>query len=247
MENKLKQKRGVSKIITLAMVLLLPGFLSIVLNKFGSNSYVTLPIFGEKYLSGEVVKKMGKEYPDTVYHSLTPISFVDMHNEKVTMLDNDTSIYIVNLFFTRDSAFSQHNMEQLKTVTDRFAYNHIVQIFSISVDPNDSALELSAFMKPYNPISNPNWYIVSQPSRNIFEYSQRELLIDAMINPMDSNSFIIDNRYLLLDSKHRIRGMYEGDQHTEIKRLEDEVKLLLVEEVRNRPKKIDKKENAEVN
>lgn len=247
MKNKLKQKKGVSKIITLAMVLLLPGFLSIVLNKFGSNSYVTLPIFGEKYLSGEVVKKMGKEYPDTVYHTVSPISFVDMDDRELTMFNNDTAIYIVNLFFSDDSAFSHHNMEQLKGISDRFAYNNMVQIFSISVDPADSATKIRDFMQAYQPIANPHWHIVSMPSKDIFEYTRKELLLDAMVNPMDSTTFLIDSRYLLIDSKHRIRGMYEGEQHTEIKRLVDEVKLLLVEEVRNRPKKIDKKENAEVN
>lgn len=233
--TKLKQKKGVSKVITLALVLLLPGFLAIMMNRFGSNSYSTLPVFGEKFLSGEVIKKMGKEIPDTVYHTLQSISFSDMDGEDITLLSDDTSIYVLNLFYTKDKSFSKHNTDQMEGLAERFGYNSKVNLFSISVDPNDTSERLKEFMKQYLPLKSKHWFVVTNPSRDIFKFAQEEMLIDAHQNPEDSSHFYIDNTFLLVDSRHRIRGVYSGDQQSEAKRLEDEIKLLLVEEVRNRP------------
>lgn len=239
--TELKQKKGVSKVLTLALVLLLPGFLAIIMNRFGSNSYSTLPVFGEKYLSGEVIKKMGKEIPDTVYHTLQPISFIDMDGYEITLLSDDTSIYVLNLFYTKDQSFSKHNTEQMDGLAERFGYNSKVNLFSISVDPNDTPESLTKFMKQYMPLKSKHWFVVTKPSRDIFKFAQEEMLIDALPNPEDSTHFYIDNTFLLVDSRHRIRGVYSGDQKSEAKRLEDEIKLLLVEEVRNRPLTVEKK------
>lgn len=71
-------QRSRSKVIILAMVLLLPGFLYIAVNRLGSNEYVSLPVFGEKKLSGEMKRNWGREYPDTIFHTLSNISFKDV-------------------------------------------------------------------------------------------------------------------------------------------------------------------------
>ena len=64
--NNISKKRNVSTIIILAIVLLVPGFLYIALNKIGSNQYLKLPIYGEKVLSGKMNRIMGREIPDTL-------------------------------------------------------------------------------------------------------------------------------------------------------------------------------------
>lgn len=232
-------KKGFSKIIILAMVLLFPGFLSIMMNKFGSNSYVTLPIFGEKTLTGESLTKMGKETPDTAYHIVKELGLLSWDGRNVTMLDNDSSITVVNLFYSADQSFSKSVMDVLSPIVERFAYNPLVDFFSVSVDSGETENKLTAFLKGYKGLDNRNWHVVYQPTADISDYVRNELLIDAMVDPQDSTRYIISNLLVLIDSKHRIRGFYDSAQASEIKRLEDEIKLLLVEEVRNRPLRIE--------
>jgi protein SCO1/2 len=45
----------------------------------------------------------------------------------------------------------------------------------------------------------------------------------------------------LLDSEKRIRGFYDISLRSELDRLEDEIKVQLVEEVRNNPLKVERK------
>jgi protein SCO1/2 len=67
------------------------------------------------------------------------------------------------------------------------------------------------------------------------------MLIEAMPVEGDSTKFIISNQFVLLDSEKRIRGFYDISLRSELDRLEDEIKVQLVEEVRNNPLKVERK------
>ncbi|MBE8713411.1 photosynthetic protein synthase I [Sphingobacterium sp. KB22] len=238
--TKVSQKRNGSKLIILAMVLLLPGFLYIMVNKMGSNEYVKLPVYGEKSLSGKTNRSMGRDIPDTLYHTLSPIQLTDSNNKQVTFLGNDTAVTVVHLFYSKDKSSSKPMMDNLAGIAKRFIANPVVELYSISVDPNDTPEDIKAFAN-YPRLDAKNWFVTTRPNVDIFEYAQKQMLIDAMKDSNDSNRFIIASKFLLIDSKHRIRGFYDINLQSEIKRLEDEIKLQLVEEIRNKPLKVEQK------
>src|SRR5690606_25307343 len=88
--SKTTRSKNISKLIILALVLFVPGFLYILVNKMGSNEYIKLPVFGEKKLSGEMRRVMGREIPDTIFHQLSPVEFVNYDNKPVKFLGTDT-------------------------------------------------------------------------------------------------------------------------------------------------------------
>lgn len=234
-------QRNKSKVIILAMVLLLPGFLYIAVNKFGANEYVSLPVFGDKVLSGEMKRNWGREYPDTIFHTLPQIEFQSLDGQQVQFLGVDTVFTVAHLFYSKDKSFSKLMFDHVDALSTRFKENPFVHFYSISVDPQESLADLQDFAKPYKTIGSKNWEVVFQPSVDIFAYAKQKMLIDAMVDPTDSTSFLISNQFVMIDSKRRIRGFYDISQKGEIDRLEDEIKLQVVEEIRNRPSKIEQK------
>lgn len=228
-----------SKVIILAMVLLLPGFLYIAVNRLGSNEYVSLPVFGEKKLSGEMKRNWGREYPDTIFHTLSDINFLNLKGDTVSLLDVDTAMTVVHLFYSKDQSFSRLMLDNIEGLANRFKENPLVRFYSISVDPQETKESLQAFTKKYKQIDQRHWQVVFHPSVNIFDYAKKDLLIDAMVDPADTTKFLTSNQFVLIDSKRRIRGYYDVSQKVDIDRLEDEIKLQVVEEVRNRPLKIE--------
>jgi len=230
-----------SKIILLALILLVPGFLYIAVNRLGSNHYISLPVFGEKRLSGEMKRNWGREYPDTVFHTLGALNFTNFDGKPVAFPASDTTINIVHLFYSKDESFSRLMMENVQGLSDRFQENPLINFYSISVDPSESEASLRNFTKSFKGLQNGHWKMVFAASSDIFSYAKKHLLIDAMIDPTDSTRFLISNQFVLIDSKRRIRGFYDVSQKGEVDRLEDEVKLLVVEEIRNRPAKIAQK------
>lgn len=234
-------RKNRSKIVILALVLLLPGFLYIAVNRFGVNSYASLPVFGEKQLSGEMNRNWGREYPDTIFHILPSIDLEDITGEKMTFPAADTCISVVHLFYTRDEAFSRLMFDHIDALATRFQANGIVNFYSISVDQSDTEATLTSFVRPYKNLTAKHWHVVFNPNVDIFAYAREHLLIDAMVDPADSRRFLISNQLVLVDSRKRIRGFYDISQKDAVDRLQDEVKLLLVEEVRNRSLKVEKK------
>ena len=63
---------------------------------------------------------------------------------------------------------------------------------------------------------------------------RKGLLLDVIEDDRkDKPSFIFGNKIILIDVQHRIRGMYESDSPEATSRLEDEIKVLIAEYLRN--------------
>jgi len=240
-----KTQRSNSKLIILALILLVPGFLYIAVNRLGSNQYVSLPIFGEKSLSGEMKRNWGREYPDTIYHTVPAVKFLDASGNSILFPAQDSCVSVVHLFYTQDSSFSRLITDKAFQIADKFKENPYVKVYSISVSPKDNKFTVDAFITPYRSHIAKNWNVLYGSSVDIFSYARKSLLIDAMSDPTDSERFLISNKLVLLDSKSRLRGFYDSSLKGEIDRLEDEIKLLMVEEIRNRPAKLKLKQHGD--
>jgi protein SCO1/2 len=60
------------------------------------------------------------------------------------------------------------------------------------------------------------------------------LLLDAIADDTKGKaSFIFSNKIVLIDNLHRIRGIYEADDAGANAKLEDEIKVLIAEYLRN--------------
>ena len=229
------------KLIILALVLLVPGFLYWAVGKLGSNQYVRLPVYGHKELSGEMKRNWGREYPDTIFHTVPELALNDVQRGPIHFMESDTSISVVHLFYGRDDSFSKLMLDHVDALASRFQAIPLVQFYSVSVDSTDTAERIRGLLKDYKDLDKKHWYIGLHPDRPIFEYAREQLLIDAMIDPADSSRFLISNQLVLIDGKHRIRGFYDISVKGEVGRLEDEIKLLTVEELRNRSTKIEQR------
>lgn len=233
MSKSKNTRKNNSRIFILALILLVPGFLYIALNRFGANEYVSLPIFGDKVLSGKMNSKMGREFPDTIFHTIDTTGLLNHKGEHITFLEDDTAMSVVHLFYTQDQSFSRLMLNSFEKLSNRFQHSPTVRFYSISVDSSDSSKILADFVKPYMGLENLKWQIASKPTSLSFKYFTDNLLIDAMIDPIDSTKFIVGNQIILVDSRRRIRGFYDIGLKGEMDRLEDEIRLQLIEEIRN--------------
>lgn len=240
MSDKVRSK-GFSKIVILALVLFVPGFLYLFLKNMGTNEYVKLPVFGEKRVTGEMRRSMGREIPDTAFHQLAPIHLTNVDGRQVTFLEGDSAITVAHLFYTKDQAFSTIMFEYLDQIATKFQNNHLVQLFSMSVDPDETVAQLEGILAPFPNRIDRNWFVTLPAGVDMLSYARENMLLEGMRDPVDSSKFIIGNQFILIDSQRRIRGFYPVSEHTEMKRLEDEIKLQLVEEIRNRPLKVEKR------
>ena len=223
--------KRIIKIVVLATILILPGFLYYLLEREGKNRYKSLPVYGAKELTGTFSKRMGKEIPDTLFHQLTSFKAVNQESDTLLVLSESANITVVNFFYTRCETFCDLLLKEMDRVATRFANNQRVDFYSMTVD---TVYDRPAILKQYSDGLAPQakkWNFLTSPF-NTLEVIRRGFLVDALEDPSRPGIFIHSSSFVLLDSKRRIRGYYDVNHPKEIDRLIDEIKLLLVEEIR---------------
>lgn len=243
MEQRPRNSKGIVKVLVLAAILILPGFLYYLLEREGKNSYKPLPIFGEKTLTGTFSSRMGEQIADTTYHLVPEARFMNSEGQWITIPAQDTSISIVNFFYTRCESFCQHMNDEMDRVAIRFSNNPKVRLYTFSVDTaydSPEVLENYVAEAGYAPETK-KWSFLSGTlsphadevgRTDLLEYARQSWLVDAVQDTSRTAAFIHSSSLILMDSQRRIRGYYDVNHPKEVDRLIDEVKLLLVEEVR---------------
>jgi len=215
------------KIIILALILALPGFLYYLLTVEGKNHYKSLPIFGPKQVAATTHKVKGKAIPDTIYHTLEDFNLKDQAGKPVSFKDFDQKIFVVNFFYTHCPTTCKQvntNMDSLAVVWKK---NQMVKFISITVDPNhDTPTALKDYAKQFK--QSPNWQFLTGDTTNIYKLARKGLLVDAL---QTGDDFIYSNKFILIDSQKKIRGYYPGTVMLELTRLNDEIKVLITEEL----------------
>lgn len=233
---KKRNSSRIYKILILAAILALPGFLYYLLENKGENRYKALPIYGEKQLTGTFTSRMGDQIPDTAYHIVPQVDLIDQTGNEVVVPVRDSAIAVINVFYTRCESFCEHMNDEMNRVAERFINNDKVRFYTISIDTlYDTPKVLADYSTQYNPVSK-KWQFLSGSGMptDVFDFVRSGLLVDAFQDTSKEATFVHSSSLILLDSEHRIRGYYDVNHLKEVDRLIDEVKLLLVEEVRLR-------------
>jgi len=244
MTDKKKSTR-IFKVLILAAILILPGFLYYLLEKEGKNSYKPLPIFGEKTLTGTFTSKMGDQIPDTAYHLVPKAVLTNQMGEDVQFPAEESSISVVNFFYTRCDTFCPYMNEEMNRVASRFINNPKVRFYTLTVDTlYDTPEVLNAYSSNFQPETKKWHWLTSRKgfedghldslgrTNDIHAIAREGYLVDAFQDTTREAAFIHSSFLILIDSERRIRGYYDVNHKKEVDRMIDEIKLLLVEEVR---------------
>jgi protein SCO1/2 len=228
--NKL---RLVKKIIILALILALPGFLYYLLTAQGKNRYKPLPIFGPKQLAKTFHKVHGKAIPDTIYHTLNDFDLKDQNGRVVSFKTFGKKIVVINFFYTHCPTLCNQINGNVDSLAENYKKNKLVSFASITVDPErDSATVLKDYSKKF--MSLPNRLFLTGDTTSIYNLARKGLLVDAL--KADKDNFIYSNKLILIDSEKRIRGYYSGILTDDLVRMNDEIKVLITEELRKNDK-----------
>src|SRR5690606_41024568 len=99
--------------------------------------------------------------------------------------------------------------------------------------PIDTPGVLQAYSEAYQPESK-KWHFLTggRGTDDVYVIARNGFLVDAVRDTTREAHFIHSSSLILIDSKRRIRGYYDVNRNKEVDRLIDEVKLLLVQEIR---------------
>jgi len=223
---------SIKKTLILVSILAIPGFLFFyLLPQFAKNRYKTLPIFGDKIVASTFHTVKGKKIPDTIYHTIKDFSLVNQENETINWVPLKDKIIVLNLFY-KSSPVKEINTN-IQKIEEGYQRNPLIRFLSLSVDPKDNPSNLKSFADSLN--AKPGkWDFLSGDTLKTYPFIRQSLLLDMIYHKQDGkDKFLYGNQILLIDNHRRIRGYYEATNAEALSKLDDEIKVLVAEDLRN--------------
>lgn len=226
---------SIKKVLILVTILALPGFLYNILKEEGKNRYKPLPVFGPKQVASTFHSVRGVQVPDTIYHTPGDFKLVNQAGDTVTLKDYDGRVQVINLFYTKGNTGAvQIANKAMKALETTYGKNKVVSFVSLSIDPeNDTPEVLKGYAEQIGAKAG-KWNLLTGDDATIYNLINKGLRVDAhKENVGAERKFVYSNMFVLLDYQHRIRGYYEATSDEDMSKLDDEIKVLIIEELRN--------------
>jgi len=175
-----------------------------------------LPVMGEKKLVGN----------DTVYHQISAFKLVNQYGDSISEKNTKGKIYVANFFFATCQSICPEMSSHLKEVQAAFAKDDSVLILSHSVNPlHDTVEVLAAYAAVYGASKN-KWHLLTGPKTQIYELAKTSYLVNAIEDDGSPEGFLHSELFLLIDTKGRIRGTYDGTHAPDVQKLILDISLL---------------------
>jgi protein SCO1/2 len=225
----------IKKILILVTILAVPGFLYYLLQEKGKNRYKPLAIYGPKKVASTFHSVRGEKIPDTIYHLVKDFKLLNQKADTLSWKNYEGKVILLNLFYTSGSEYGVDVANKsIKGFAKAYAKNTMIHFIGLSMDSeNDKPAVLADYAKRISANAG-KWDLLTGDSLQVNSLIKNGLLLDALkVNENGKTKFTFSNMFVLLDSQHRIRGYYEATNQEAVSKLDDEIKVLVAEELRN--------------
>ena len=184
----------------------------------------SLPIFNPSDVNPELVDSTVQYI--SKYHTIANFSFTNQNGRTITQKDYEGKIYVADFFFTTCKSICPKMTTNLVDVQKAFLDNPKVKLLSFSVMPDvDNVSVLKEYAK-INGVVDSKWNLVTGDKKAIYTMARKSYLAVKQGNPDEQYDMVHTENFVLVDSKKRVRGFYDGTNKVEIQRLIEDIKWL---------------------
>lgn len=190
----------------------------------------SLPILGRRTVDIKVVN--GEEIVDTIYQKVPAFSFTNQDGKEITNEFCKGKIYTADFFFTFCSSICPVTKRNMLELQEAFQDDDRIAFLSHSLAPDHDTPEV---LKDYADKLGANtatgqWQFLTGTEEKIYEMAVQSYFIAALKDSTAPDGIDHSGKIILVDTKGRMRGYYEGTDKKEIERLIEEAKELMDEE-----------------
>lgn len=184
-----------------------------------------LPIYNPSDLNPELVDSSMLTINDG--HTISDFNLINQNGAIITQNDYENKIFVTDFFFTRCPSICPVMTNNMEKLQNEFLKDERVKLLSISVTPEmDSIPILKSYAKKNGAITT-KWNITTGYKKHIYELARKSFFAVNDIGDGGLQDFIHTPNFVLVDTKKRIRGIYDGTQDDEIQRLIQDIKRIL--------------------
>ncbi|MCH2214963.1 MAG: SCO family protein [Flavobacteriales bacterium] len=163
-------------------------------------------------------------------HTVGNFSLTNQLGNEVTQNDFENKIYVADFFFATCPSICPIMSQNISELQKEFKDRPEVMFLSHSVTPQiDSVEALLEYGELYG--ANPErWMLTTGDKKHIYNLARKSYF--AVLDEGDGGKqdFIHTENFILVDTKKRLRGFYDGTSESDMERLSEEIEILLEEE-----------------
>jgi protein SCO1/2 len=206
--------KGSKATVILLIIFLLPLFFYLLV-KEGTHRYRFPEYYGPKHLNTAGT--------DTVYHTIADFSATDLNKNEVTFEKYNPSYWVFQFFNTGCKEPCTDVFYNLNSLIQDFSEAPKVKFVSISTHPLLDIADSLTALKNKIRITSPQWYLCTEDSMTTDKLMRESFFLHGNLNDAALNSVF------LVDSYRHLRGIYDGADPMEMRRLKDDIKMLSYE------------------
>lgn len=163
------------------------------------------------------------------YHTIANFSLVNQNGETVTQDNYKGKIYVADFFFTTCQTICPIMTENMVTLQEEFKLDQDVLLLSHSVTPEiDSVPRLKQYALEKG-VDDSKWNLVTGDRKQIYDLARKSYLAVKDYPEGQQYDMIHTENFILVDSQRRIRGIYDGTNSEEIRKLLEDISVLKTE------------------
>ena len=164
------------------------------------------------------------------FHKIDDFSLVNQNNEIITNETYDGKIYIADFFFTTCPGICPIMKENMIELQDEFINDDDVLLLSHTVTPEIDSVSVLKKYSQEKGVLDTKWNMVTGDKKQIYNLARKSYLVAEDIESPRQYDMIHTENFVLVDSKRRIRGFYDGTDSNVMEDLINDIKILKKEE-----------------
>jgi len=183
-----------------------------------------LPIYNPSMVNPELVDSTIQYI--SKYHTIADFSFTNQNGKIISQKDYEGKIYVADFFFTTCGSICPKMTTNLADVQKAFINNPKVMLLSHTVFPEtDNVAVLKEYAKK-NGVIDTKWNLVTGDKKQIYTMARKSYLAVKLGKPEELYDMVHTENFVLVDSKRRVRGFYDGTKKEDIERLIEDINFL---------------------
>jgi protein SCO1/2 len=187
-----------------------------------------LPIMNPSDVNVELVDSTVQHV--SKYHTIADFSFTNQNGKTITQKDYKGKVYVADFFFTTCQTICPKMTSNMTEIQKAFLNNPKVMLLSHSVLPDTDSVPVLKEYALKNGVVDGKWNLVTGDKKEIYGIARKSYLAVKTGSPDQLYDMVHTENFILVDTKQRVRGFYDGTKTEDITRLIQDVKWLVESE-----------------
>lgn len=152
-------------------------------------------------------------------HRIADFSFVNQNGKIVTQKDYEGKIYVADFFFTTCGTICPKMTANMVQVQAAIKNNPKVMLLSHTVIPEIDSVPVLKKYAVEKGVDDKKWNLVTGDKKAIYDMARKSYLAVKLGRPEGAYDMVHTENFVLVDTKRRVRGFYDGTNPEAIKKL----------------------------